>query len=43
VREVTAAIKDQGAGDTSAPPSLIVVRNWFTELQRMVPADYAVD
>ncbi len=28
-----------GAEDTSAPPSLIVVQNWFEELERLVPVD----
>ncbi len=28
-----------GAEDTSAPPSLIVVQNWFEELRRLVPTN----
>ena len=28
-----------GAEETSAPPSLIVVENWFEELRRLVPTN----
>ncbi len=28
-----------GAEDTSAPPSLVVVQNWFEELRRLVPTN----
>ena len=28
-----------GAEDTSAPPDLILVQNWFEELRRLVPTN----
>ena len=28
-----------GAEDTSAPPSLVLVQNWFEELRRLVPTN----
>ena len=31
--------QDGGAEDTSAPPSLILVQNWFEELRRLVPTE----
>jgi hypothetical protein len=31
--------ESEGAEDTSVSPSLIVVRNWFEELKRMVPTN----
>jgi hypothetical protein len=30
-------IKEGGADGTAAPPSIIVVLNWFEELKRLVP------
>jgi hypothetical protein len=32
-------IKTGGVDQTAAPPSLIVVQNWFEELRRLLPAN----
>ena len=32
-------IKQAGSGQRATPPQIIVVRNWFEELKRLVPAN----